>query len=149
MICLYFRHLYSVEKFQPVQLSNIVNLYRLSCKGVCSGVQIRSKYQLCFSSTPILIMMIIKSCSVLSSKISTPSCVLSSNNLNPVHVYLHRFNAVKVLESGPEQIPYLHVRSASLIIMMIMKTCGFLSFKNRYSGMSTQWKEFELVQVML
>ena len=148
MICLYFRDLYSVEKFQQVQLSNTVNLYRLCCKGVCSGVQIRSKYQLCFSSTAVVIIMIIKSCSVLSSKISTQACVLSSNNLSPVHVYLHRFNAVKVVESGPEQIPYLYVRSASLM-MMIMKTCGFLSFKNRYSGMSTQLKEFELVQVML
>ena len=149
MICFYFRHLYSVVKFQQVQLSNTVNLYRLCCKGVCSGVQIRNKYQLCFSSTPIVIMMIIKSWSVLSSKISTQACVLGSNNLSPVHVYLHRFNAVKVVESGPEQIPYLHVRSASLMIMMIMKTCGFLCFKNRYSGMSTQLKEFELVQVML
>ena len=93
--------------------------------------------------------MIIKSCSVLRTKISTDSCVLSSNNLNPVHLYLHHFNAVRVVESGPEQIPYLDLRSASLIIMMIMKTCGFLSFKNRYSGMSTQLKEFELVQVML
>ena len=66
-------------------------------------------------------MMIIKSCSVLSSKRSTQACVLSSNNLNPAHGYLHRFNAVKVVESGNQEIPYLDVKSASLMIMMIMK----------------------------
>ena len=62
---------------------------------------------------------------------------------------MYRFNAVRVVESATEQIPYLDLRSASLIIMMIIKICGFLSFKTRYSGMSTQLKEFELVQVML
>ena len=74
-------------------------------------------------------MMIIKSCSVLRTKISTQACVRSSNNLNPVPVYLHRINAVRVVESAPEQIPYLHLRSASLIIMMIMKTVWFLKFQ--------------------
>ena len=86
---------------------------------------------------------------MLSSIKSTQACVLSRNNLNLIHLYFHRFNAIRVVESAPEQIPYLHVRSASLMVMMIMKTCGFLSFKNRYSGMSAQLKEFELVQVML
>ena len=148
-ICLYFRHIYSVEKFEPVQLSNAVKFYRLCCKGVCSGVQIQRKYELSFSIKPIMIMLIIKSCSVLRTRTSTQACLLSLNNLNPIHVYLHRFNAVRVVEPAPEQMPYLHVKSASLMIMMIMKTCGFLSFKNRYSGISTQLKEFELVQVML